>query len=80
MTEREFDAISRLTAWLREYGYRHTDQFNADMEALLDMVRKYSAMTETMVGCTCHERDGSYSCDYCKSQGIRGHLERTVMQ
>ena len=28
--------------------------------------------------CTCHERDGSYACDYCKSQGIRGHMERGV--
>ena len=25
--------------------------------------------------CECHERDGSYTCDYCKSQGYYGHME-----
>lgn len=25
--------------------------------------------------CTCHERDGSFSCPYCKTQGIYGHCE-----
>jgi hypothetical protein len=89
MTEREFDAISRLTAWLRDFGYRHTDVFNADLEAVLNMAQKYNILTETTlhalptgtytigthVGCTCHERDGSFSCPYCRSLGIRGHME-----
>ena len=26
--------------------------------------------------CTCHERDGSYACEFCRSQGVRGHVER----
>jgi len=94
MTEREFDAISRLTAWVRDYGHRHTDVFNADIEAVLDMARKYSEMTETILstsstptftaaniaGCECHERDWSFVCEYCRSQGYRGHMEETVMQ
>ncbi len=25
--------------------------------------------------CTCHERDGSYACDYCYKQGHRGHMD-----
>ena len=25
--------------------------------------------------CTCHERDSSYTCDYCKRQGFFGHME-----
>lgn len=25
--------------------------------------------------CQCHERDSSYTCDYCKSQGRKGHME-----
>lgn len=25
--------------------------------------------------CTCHERDSSYVCDYCRSQGHRGHMQ-----
>lgn len=25
--------------------------------------------------CTCHERDSSQTCDYCKSQGLFGHME-----
>ena len=71
MTEREFDAISRLTAWLRDFGYRHTDVFNADLEAMLNMANKYS----THVGCTCHERDSSFVCDYCRLIGLRGHMQ-----
>jgi hypothetical protein len=94
MTEREFDAISRLTAWVRDYRHRHTDVFNADIESVLNMARKYGVMTEailtaspmqtitisTMAGCTCHERDSSFSCPYCMALGIRGHMEETVMQ
>jgi hypothetical protein len=25
--------------------------------------------------CSCHERDGSQVCEFCKSQGYRGHCE-----
>lgn len=25
--------------------------------------------------CECHERDSSYVCDYCYSQGLRGHMQ-----
>lgn len=26
--------------------------------------------------CECHERDGSYSCDFCKTKGVYGHMEK----
>lgn len=26
--------------------------------------------------CECHERDGSYVCAYCYSQGYRGHMQQ----
>jgi len=26
--------------------------------------------------CECHERDGSYVCEYCRSQGLQGHMEK----
>ena len=26
-------------------------------------------------GCTCHERDSSVTCDFCKAQGYYGHME-----
>ena len=89
MTEREFDAISRLSAWVRDFGYQHTDVFNADIESVLNMARKYGVMTEAILtassrptftaaniaGCECHERDSSFLCEYCRSQGYRGHME-----
>ena len=28
--------------------------------------------------CECHERDGSYVCEYCRSQGLRGHMEKNT--
>ena len=30
--------------------------------------------------CTCHEHDGSHACEFCRSQGYRGHMEAKVMQ
>lgn len=30
--------------------------------------------TESLA-CECHERDGSYVCEFCRSQGLRGHME-----
>lgn len=26
--------------------------------------------------CECHERDSSYTCDYCKRKGLYGHMEK----
>ncbi len=26
--------------------------------------------------CTCHERDSSYVCEFCYSQGYRGHMQK----
>ena len=28
--------------------------------------------------CTCHERDGSFTCKYCHSQGFYGHMEQSL--
>ena len=25
--------------------------------------------------CTCHERDGSFVCEYCRAQGMKGHMQ-----
>jgi len=25
--------------------------------------------------CTCHERDGSFVCEYCQAQGLKGHMQ-----
>jgi len=30
---------------------------------------------EEELECTCHERDSSYTCDACKSEGFYGHME-----
>jgi hypothetical protein len=29
-----------------------------------------------MSKCTCHERDSSRTCSYCKTQGFYGHMEK----
>ena len=111
MTEREFEAISRLSAWMRDFGKEKTPVFIADLELVLNMAKrndieelllsdgfltKFAAAfgntpipgisstecgirpwcTETgQNACSCHERDGSYVCDYCYAQGRRGHME-----
>jgi len=94
MTEREFDAISRLEAWVRDFGDQKPPEFITDVETVLAMAREYGEMTETVssalktdtytiatyVGCTCHERDSSSVCEYCKALGYRGHMEATVIQ
>ena len=36
--------------------------------------RRYGETYQKAV-CTCHERDGSFVCEYCYSQGYRGHMQ-----
>lgn len=40
MTEREFQAASRLEAWLRNYGSGCSDVFKHDLRTLIDMARR----------------------------------------
>lgn len=39
-------------------------------------LRPTRANTAKTGHCTCHERDSSYTCDYCKSLGQYGRMER----
>lgn len=40
--------------------------------------KDWSEFTQEVYGnkCTCHERDSSYTCSYCKSQDCYGHMEK----
>lgn len=40
MTEREFTAVSRLEAWLVEYGNGCSDVFKHDLRTVLDIARR----------------------------------------
>lgn len=44
-------------------------------ESVKDEVREWAAPDRELV-CTCHERDNSYVCQFCYSQGFRGHMQR----
>jgi len=41
--EREFDAVSRLSAWLRDYGDQKQKPFVEDLAIVLEMARKQLA-------------------------------------
>ena len=58
---------------------------DTDVESILVAVELLGVMAKqkltceqsaTQPKCRCHDRDGSYTCDYCKSQGFYGHMER----
>ncbi len=40
MTERELQAVSRLKAWLLEYGHVHGNVFSEDLQIVLGMARR----------------------------------------
>jgi hypothetical protein len=48
MTNREFDAVSRLTAWLRDYGEKNTDVFNDDLRTVLGLVAEIERLREAI--------------------------------
>ena len=37
---------------------------------------EFCGTAESSAACTCHERDSSRVCDFCYSQGLRGHMQR----
>lgn len=46
------------------------------LEVALRLVKRFEPVEHCSNVCTCHERDSSFTCDYCKSQGHYGHMER----
>lgn len=44
-------------------------------EVTIQHYPQYAKPIEPEGVCTCHERDSSYVCDYCYSQGYRGHMQ-----
>ena len=91
MTELEFEAISMLEAWVRDFGDQKEPVFITHLGTVLAMAKRGSESQGTLDilpwctetgqnACSCHERDSSVVCPYCRSQGYRGHMERTVTQ
>lgn len=58
-------------------GYRCLKQ---EIQFLIMLVRaqahhEITNPEEPKKGCTCHERDSSYTCQSCKAEGLCGHME-----
>jgi len=46
-------------------------------EGLIASIREIlNPKIETL--CECHERDSSYTCSYCQSQGYFGHMQQSL--
>ena len=43
-------------------------------ESVKAEIREWAEPNDDEV-CTCNERDGSYACQFCYAQGIRGHMQ-----
>ena len=71
LTDAEFETLSDRTKHLTEtlIMRRHEN----DIEVI---IQRECGDETTEQHCECHERDGSYVCEYCRSQGLRGHMER----
>ena len=47
-----------------------------EVQIAIDRIGAINGDRGSTIGkCECHERDSSYVCDYCHSQGLRGHME-----
>ena len=85
MSEELDEAISRLKAWIRDYGAEKSPVFIGDLETVIGALEPrievsigaswdgISAVSIAAIqnACSCHERDGSYVCDFCRSQGLK---------
>ena len=72
------DSIERLQNWKFERRHKMTDLFRDDLSRVLEAAAMLIPQTTGTLGvnaCSCHERDGSQVCEFCKSQGYRGHCE-----
>jgi hypothetical protein len=81
------DSIERLQNWKFERRHEQTDLFRDDLSRVLEAAAMLIPQTTGTLdvkpwcnesgqnSCSCHERDGSQVCDFCKSQGYRGHCE-----
>ncbi len=87
------ESIERLKEWKHERRHQWTDLFRSDLEAVLDAASKMIAGTSGTLSaaattawrtataqntCACHERDSSFVCDFCRSQGYKGHMQAEV--
>ena len=84
MSDEVYEAISRLKAWIRDYGHEKQPEFICDLETVIGALEPATTgsldikpwCTETgQNACSCHERDGSYVCDFCRSQGLKGFMQ-----
>jgi hypothetical protein len=67
LTDAEFETLSDRTKHLTETLVMRRPE--NDIEVIIQREGIGEA-------CTCHERDGSYVCDYCYAQGHRGHMQK----
>jgi hypothetical protein len=63
---REGEAIARFGS--------NTESARQLADAFVDLLHR--SARKAIPHCTCHERDSSYVCDFCYSQGHRGHMQR----
>lgn len=73
LTDAEFETLSDRTKHLKETLVMRRPE--NDIELIIQR-EAGDELDETDDGCTCHERDGSYMCEYCYSQGLRGHMQK----
>ena len=79
---------TRLREFISLYGYTLPVYLTDDLRAVLDLCQQLrsayldkgcqaKAMAEMLAAgvCQCHERDGSYVCEYCRQQGMKGHMQ-----
>ena len=91
MNEKLYEAISRLKAWIRDYGHEKSPVFIRDVEAVIGALEpRIEALRPVTTGvlgvapwctetgqnaCTCVYGDGSYVCEFCRSQGLKGFMQ-----
>jgi len=71
MTERDFDAISRLSAWLRDYGGRTTQVFQDDLACVLKIAAESAKEIEQL------QKDlNHWKCSHDHQVSLKQKIER----
>jgi len=70
--------IFQIEAEIDQFGLHRLVNAHNMLVSELKYLKEESSKTKkkSTNKCTCHERDSSYVCEYCYSQGHRGHMQK----
>jgi len=74
-----FDPLRHQFAWSLVSGIIGKTDREKQIEDMIEQLAIENAEMAAGI-CECHERDSSYTCSYCQSQGYFGHMQQHLQE